>query len=197
MAETEIRVTEIHTTQTWHNIKFLVNININIFRNLVFKININIKILQKNSSISKSISISKFSHPQYQNQYQNFSKPRINIKININIVKILVLILKIKIFWGLKIWFLTSSDLCRLGPMGFHLIPIAPKHGTLGPSLGPKGPNQRPMVPHLWTPLAQNYYCANSIKPWDPTRNLLYLTNELGDSKKGPLESFQGDAVDT
>ena len=84
-----------------------------------------------------------------------------------------------------------------LGPMGFHLIPIAPKHGTLGPSLGPKGPNQRPIVPHLWTPLAQNYYWANSMKPWDPTRNLLYLTNELGDSKKGPLESFQGDAVDT
>ena len=84
-----------------------------------------------------------------------------------------------------------------LGPMGFHLIPIAPKHGTLGPSLGPKGPNRRPMVPHLWTPLAQNYYCANSIKPWDPTRNLLFLTNELGDSKKGPFESFQGDAVDT
>ena len=35
------------------------------------------------------------------------------------------------------------------------------------------------------------------MKPWDPTRNLLYLTNELGDSKKGPFESFQGDAVDT
>ena len=35
------------------------------------------------------------------------------------------------------------------------------------------------------------------MKPWDPTRNLLFLTNELGDSKKGPLESFQGDAVDT
>ena len=77
-----------------------------------------------------------------------------------------------------------------------RVIPIAPKHGTLRPSLGPKGPNQRPMVPHLWTPLAQNYYWANSMKPWDATRNLLYLTNELGDSKKGPLERFQGDAVD-
>ena len=80
-----------------------------------------------------------------------------------------------------------------MGPMGYHLIPIAPKHGTLGPSLGPKGPNQRPMVPHLWTPLAQNDYWANSMKPWDPTRNLLHLTYDLGDSKKGPLESFQGD----
>ena len=132
--------------QTWHNIKFLFNININIFKNLVFKININIKILQKTSSISKSISISKFSHPQYQNQYQNFSKPRINIKININIVKILVLILKIKIFGGLKIWFLTSSDLFLLEPLGYHLIPIAPKHGTLGPSLGPK----RDPTRHPW-----------------------------------------------
>ena len=133
--------------QTWHNIKFLFNININIFRNFVFKININIKILQAIFSISKSIPIAKFPQPQYQNQYQNFSKPRINIKININIVKILILILKIKIFWGLKIWFLSSSELCHLGPMGYHLIPIASKHGTLGPSLGPKGPNQRTWYP--------------------------------------------------
>ena len=90
---------------------------------------------------SKSISISKFFQKilQYQNQYQNFSKPRINIKININIVKILVLILKIKIFWGLKIWFLTSSDLCRLGPMGFHLIPIAPKQWNLKTLFRTKG----------------------------------------------------------
>ena len=81
--------------QTWDNIKFSFNINIKIFWNLVFKININIKILQKVYSISKSISISKFFHTQYQNQYQNFSKSKINIKI----VKILILILKIKIFW--------------------------------------------------------------------------------------------------
>ena len=163
--------------QTWHNIKFLFNININIFRNFVFKININIKILQTISSISKSISISKFSHPQYQNQYQNFSKPRINIKIDINIVKILIL--KIKIFCGLKICFFTCSDLCHMGPMGYHLIPIAPKHGTLGPSLGTKGPIQRPMLSHLWTSLAQNDYWANSMKPWDPTRNLLHCISTI------------------
>ena len=79
-----------------------------------------------------------------------------------------------------------------LGPMGYHLIPIAPKHGTLGPSLGPKGPNQRPMVPHLWTPLAQNYYWANSMKPWDPTKNLLYLTLWPRGLQIGPFRRFSG-----
>ena len=131
---------------------------------------------------------------QNQYQYQNLTSNFFNIKININI-KISPTSISKSIskffktqnqyqnFCGLKICFFTSSDLCHLGPMGYHLIPIAPKHGTLGPSLGTKGPIQRPMLSHLWTSLAQNDYWANSMKPWDPTRNLLHLNYNLGDPK--------------
>ena len=140
------------THQTWHNIKFLYNININIFRNFVFKININIKILQAIFSISKSISISKFPQPQYQNQYQNFSKPRINIKININIVKILILILKIKIFWALKICF----NLFWHMPLWTHGIPPTNTHRPQTWNLRTLFRINGTQCIPLWTPLAQN-----------------------------------------
>ena len=139
--------------------------------------------LTSNFSISKSISISKFPQPQYQNQYQNFSKPRINIKININIVKILILILKIKIFWALKICF----NLFWHMPLGTHGIPPTNTHSpqtwNLRTLFRIKGTQSETQCIPLWTPLAQNYYLANSMKSWDPTRNLLHLANDLGDSK--------------
>ena len=100
------------------------------------KININIKIFPP--SISKSISKIFKTQNQYQNQYQY----RQNVGID----------LENQNFLGLKIWFLTSFDLCCLGP--------------------------------------QNYYWADSMKPWDRTRNLLYITNELGDSIEGPWKVF-------
>ena len=165
--------------QTWHNIKFLFNININIFRNFVFKININIKILQAIFSISKSISISKFPQPQYQNQYQNFSKPRINIKININIVKILILILKIKILGDLKICF----NLFWLMPLGAHGIPPTDTHSpqtwNLGTLFRIKGTQSET---HDIPPLAQ---ITIGLILWShgPTRNLLHLAYDLGDYK--------------
>ena len=46
-----------------------------------------------------------------------------------------------------------------------------------------KGTQSETQCIPLWTPLAQNYYLANSMKSWDPTRNLLHLANDLGDSK--------------
>ena len=52
-------------------------------------------------------------------------------------------------------------NLLWLMPLGTHGIP----------------PNTHsPQTWNLWTPLAQNDYWANSMKPWDPTRNLLYIT---------------------
>ena len=165
--------------------------NINIFRNFVFKININIKILQAIFSISKSISISKFPQPQYQNQYQNFSKPRINIKININIVKILILILKIKIFVALKICF----NLFWHMPLGTHGIPPTNTHSpqtwNLRTLFRIKGTQSETQCSPPWTPLAQNYCLANSMKSWDPTRNLLHLANDLETPNRVPWKVFR------
>ena len=131
------------------------------------KININIKIFL----------------PQYKNQYQNFSKPRINIKININIVKILIMILKIKFFGALKIYF----NLFWHMPLGTHGIPPTNTHSpqtwNLRTLFKIKGTQSETLCIPLWTPLAQNYYLDNSMKSWDPPRNLLHLSNDLGDSE--------------
>ena len=82
------------------------------------KININIKIFPP--SISKSISKIFKTQNQYQNRYQY----RQNI----------VIAIENQNFLWLKNLFFHILWLMPLGNMGYHLIPIAPKHGTLGPS---------------------------------------------------------------
>ena len=120
---------------------------------------------------SKSISISKFFKKilQYQNQYQYQNFPILNIKINIKIFKIqkqyqnqyqycqnIDIDIENQNFLGLRnLVFNLLWLLCHLGPMGHHLIPIAPQHPTLGSSLGTMGTSPRLMAPNLWSLVTQ------------------------------------------
>ena len=131
---------------------------------------------------SKSISISKFFKQflQYQNQYQYQNFPTLNIKINIKIFQNPESISK---FLWLKNLFFHILWLMPLGTYGIPSNTHSPQTWNLGTLLRPNGPIQRPMVFHLWTPLAKNGYWAKSMKTWDPTRNLLHLNYNLGDPK--------------
>ena len=131
------------------------------------KININIKIFPP--SISKSISKFFKTQDEYQNQYQY----RQNIDIDIENQN----------FSWLKNLFFHILWLMPLGTYGIPSNTHSPQTWNLGTLLGPKCPIQRPMVSHLWTPLAKNGYWAKSMKTWDPTRNLLHLNYNLRDPK--------------